>query len=218
MTKWQPKTLEDIIDFNPREQLKKGLSIKKISMDQLLENKRKIYGYVDAKYTGGPKFKNGDTLLAKITPCLENGKTAQVDILENNEIASGSSEFIVLRGKGDTDSNFVYYFSIGPTFRDKAITCMEGTSGRKRVNEDAIKEFITNIPDPTSQKKIANILNSIDLKIELNESISRMLEELISVNYYYWFVQFDFPNNQGAPYKTTGGKMVFIKELKRAIP
>lgn len=218
MTKWPLTTLENVINFDPKEQLRKGTIAKRISMDQLYEHKRKIYGFEYAKYTGGPKFKNGDTLLVQITPCLENGKTAQVDILDNDEIAFGTSEFIVLRGKGDTDNNFVYYFSISPTFREKAIICMEGTSGRKRVNEDAIKEFVINFPDPSSQRKIANILKSIDSKIELNESISKRIEELISTIYYFWFVQFDYPDPDGNPYKTNGGKMVFSKELKRSIP
>jgi len=70
----------------------------------------------------GPKFKNGDTLLAKITPCLENGKTAFVDILDENEIAFGSSEFIVLRAiKNISDANYIYYLARSPKFRNRAI-------------------------------------------------------------------------------------------------
>ncbi|MFM6220771.1 MAG: restriction endonuclease subunit S, partial [Dolichospermum sp.] len=96
MSKWTNRKVGDIIQFNPPEKLKKGKIAKKISMDCLQTYQRKITGYQYEEYSSNPKFRNGDTLLAKITPCLENGKTAQVDILDNNEIAFGSSEFIVL--------------------------------------------------------------------------------------------------------------------------
>lgn len=108
---------------------------------------RKIKGYEFSEYKSGPKLRNGDTILAKITPCLENGKTAQVDILESDEIAFGSSEFIVLRKTKLINSNYIYYLAISPTFRKRAITCMEGTSGRKRVNENTLKYLELPFPD-----------------------------------------------------------------------
>lgn len=89
----------------------------------------------------GPKFRNGDTLVAKITPCLENGKTAFVDILEDDEVAFGSSEFIVLRQNENSINDFIFYLAKSPAFRKRAIGCMEGTSGRKRVNEGALKFY-----------------------------------------------------------------------------
>ncbi len=99
------------IDFNPSEKLGKGETAKKIAMEKLVAFERKISGFEIAPYNGGAKFRNGDTLLAKITPCLENGKTAQVDILEENETAFGSTEFIVLRGNEHTINDFIFYLA-----------------------------------------------------------------------------------------------------------
>jgi type I restriction enzyme S subunit len=95
---------------------------------------------------------------------------------------------------------------------------MEGTSGRKRVNEGALKLQVLPIPDKTTQQKIASVLSSLDSKIELNNRINAELEAMAKTLYDYWFVQFDFPNVQSKPYKSSGGKMVWNEELKREIP
>ncbi len=95
---------------------------------------------------------------------------------------------------------------------------MEGTSGRKRVNEGALKLQVLPIPDKTTQQKIASVLSTFDSKIELNNRINAELEAMAKTLYDYWFVQFDFPNAKGKPYKTSGGKMVWSDELKREIP
>ena len=90
MSEWSNRTVEEIAIFNPPERLPKGTIAKKIPMCFLQTSERKITGFEHAEYKNGPKFRNGDTLLAKITPCLENGKTALVDILSQNELAFGS--------------------------------------------------------------------------------------------------------------------------------
>ena len=95
--------LGDVIEFNPKEKLKKGNPCKKIKMECVKEFTKKIACFELAPYNGGAKFRNGDVLLAKITPCLENGKSAFVDILDNDEVAFGSTEFIVLRVTDKTD-------------------------------------------------------------------------------------------------------------------
>lgn len=206
------------IKFNPSESIINGSIAKKIPMGALTEFQRKINGFEYSEYNNGPKFRNGDTVVAKITPCLENGKTAFVDILDDNEIAFGSSEFIVLRKTEYTDSEFIYYFARSPLFRERAINCMEGTSGRKRVNENTLKNLEFVFPDLTTQKSIAKVLSDLDTKIEINNRISRELEAMAKTLYDYWFVQFDFPNEQSKPYKSSGGKMVYNAELKREIP
>lgn len=206
------------IKFNPSESITKGKVAKKIPMGALTEFQRKINGFEYSEYKSGPKFRNGDTLVAKITPCLENGKTAFVDILENDEVAFGSSEFIVLRKTEYTTPEFIYYFARSPLFRERAISCMEGTSGRKRVNENSLKNLDFVFPDLTTQKSIAKVLSDLDAKIELNNKINRELEAMAKTLYDYWFVQFDFPDANGRPYKSSGGKMVYNAELKREIP
>ncbi len=206
---WREEKLEDVIEFNPSETIKRGKVVKKIGMDKLMPFQRKIEGFVVTKYTSGTKFRNGDTLLARITPCLENGKTAQVSILEEGEVGFGSTEFIVLREKqGISDRNFIYYLSISPKLRDIAIKSMTGTSGRQRAQVDVIKNSIIKLPPIEEQRQIANILSSLDEKIEINNEINKKLEEMAQALFKHWFVDFEFPNENDEPYKSSGGEMV----------
>ena len=218
MSKWRKKQLQEIAFLKPTETLKKGDIAPNIPMANIKEFQRDVVKIDYGEFRGGTKFRNGDTLLAKITPCLENGKTAFVNCLQEDEIGFGSTEFIVLRAKENIDERFLYYLSISPEFRKQAISLMEGTSGRKRVNENALKISDFLIPDFEEQKKIANILSAIDDKISLNNQINQELEAMAKTLYDYWFVQFDFPDQNGNPYKSSGGKMVYHPELKREIP
>ena len=218
MSDFTLKQVQSIAEFNPSEQLKKGVLAKCVPMAKLKEFQRKITGYELKPFSGGAKFRNGDILVAKITPCLENGKTAFVDILADNEIAFGSTEFIVLRARNDTNPEFLYYFAISPDFRKRAIECMEGTSGRKRVNENTLKTLELPIPNLKTQKSIAHILSTLDQKIAINNQINTQLEQMAKTLYDYWFVQFDFPDENGKPYKSSGGEMVYNETLKREIP
>lgn len=218
MNHFKKQQIQNIADFNPREQLAKGALAKSVPMAMLKEFQRQITGYEIKAFNGGAKFRNGDILLAKITPCLENGKTAFVDILDDGEVAFGSTEFIVLRAKNETNPEFLYYFSISPDFRKRAIECMEGTSGRQRVNENTLKTLELPIPEPQTQQSIAAVLSALDKKIALNKQINARLEEMAKTLYDYWFVQFDFPDANGKPYKSSGGEMVFDETLKREIP
>ena len=170
--------LSEAILFNPVERLTKGMHCKKVPMECLCPFTRHISSYEDnAVYTGGSKFRNGDTLLARITPCLENGKTAKVNFLNDNEVAFGSTEFIVLRAKPDvTDENFIYYLAISPEFRKIAIKSMVGSSGRQRVQQNVLENIIFEIPELSKQKKIGKILSLLDDKIELNTKINQNLE------------------------------------------
>lgn len=218
MNHFKKQQIQNIADFNPREQLAKGALAKSVPMAMLKEFQRQITGYEIKAFNGGAKFRNGDTLLAKITPCLENGKTAFVDILDDGEVAFGSTEFIVLRAKNETNPEFLYYFAISPDFRKRAIECMEGTSGRQRVNENALKTLELPIPEPQTQQSIAAVLFALDKKIALNKQINARLEQMAKTLYDYWFVQFDFPDANGKSYKSSGGDMVFDETLKREIP
>ena len=206
---WKEVQLKDVILFNPRESIKKGTMAKKISMDKLAPYQKKITGFEYAEFKSGTKFKNGDTLLARITPCLENGKTAQVDILDDNEIGFGSTEFIVMREiSGISDNDFIYYLAISDDFRNIAIKSMTGTSGRQRVQMDVLEQTKLLIPPLREQKAIANILSTLDEKIETNNQINEKLEEMAQALFKHWFVDFEFPNENGEPYKSSGGEMV----------
>ena len=166
------------IDINPKELLAKGALAKKISMDKLQPFCRDVPEYEIAKFSGGTRFRNGDTIMARITPCLENGKTAMVNILEPGEVGFGSTEFIVFRAKeGYTDPNFVYYLVKSSFVRDPAIKSMVGSSGRQRVQTDVVQNLIVPFPSLLEQRKIASILKSLDDKIALNTAINDNLEQ-----------------------------------------
>lgn len=206
---WRKVKLGDVIDFNPKETLKKNTISKYVEMAQLQCFARNIIGYSFREYKGGTKFRNGDTLLARITPCLENGKTAFVDILEEDEVGFGSTEYIVLRKKeGYTDENYIFYLAISDLFRQIAIKSMTGTSGRQRVQTEVLKNSEIVIPEVNIQKKIASILSLLDEKIELNRKINQNLEEIAQTLFKRWFIDFEFPNEEGKSYKSNGGKMI----------
>lgn len=184
--------LKDFIDFNPRETLPKGQLAKKVAMEKLRPFCRDIEEFEVAKYSGGAKFRNGDTLLARITPCLENGKTAQVRFLNDGEVGFGSTEYIVLRAKeGVSDSDYIYYLSTSPKFREIAIQSMVGSSGRQRVQQDVLEKAELHIPPLDEQRKIAGILSALDDKIELNNKINRNLEAQAQAIFKSWFIDFE---------------------------
>lgn len=165
--------LIDAIDINPKETIKKGEIAKKIPMDKLQPFCRDIPEFELSEFSGGTKFKNGDTIMARITPCLENGKTAMVNILDDNEVGFGSTEFIVFRAKeGITDPDYVYYLISSLTVRDIAIKSMVGSSGRQRVQTDVVKNIELDLPDYDTQTKIASVLKSLDDKIAINSTIN----------------------------------------------
>ena len=173
---WTMAHLCDYIDINPQETLLKGTVAKKVSMDKLQPFCRDIPEWEIAEFFGGSKFRNGDTIMARITPCLENGKTALVNILDQNEVGFGSTEFIVFRAKESlTVPEYVYYLVKSSIIREPAIKSMVGSSGRQRVQTDVIKNIKIMFPDCTNQIKIAGVLSSIDDKIAINNQINKNL-------------------------------------------
>lgn len=192
MEEWKECRLKDIVEINPTESLKKGTVAKKIGMDVLQPYCRAIPSFSFEPYTGGTKFKNGDTIMARITPCLENGKTAMVNILDDNEIGFGSTEYIVFRAKNNiTDPYFIYYLVTSDCIRNPAIKSMVGSSGRQRVQTDVVANLSINLPPLPTQQKIAAILSSLDDKIELNNKINTNLEQQAQAFFKNWFVDFE---------------------------
>lgn len=179
MTKYK---LGEIIELNPRESIKKGNIARKIAMDDLGEFKRDIESYSYSEYKGGTKFRNYDTLMARITPCLENGKTSFVNILEENEVAFGSTEYFVFRAKQDIiNPYYLHYLVTTDKFREVAIKSMSGTSGRQRVQKDQILDFSVDLPSLEDQEKIMKPLKLIDDKISLNTKLNTNLFELANI-------------------------------------
>lgn len=173
MTRWMSVRAVDFIDFNPHLNLKKGTVATKVGMDKLNPFSKKIPEAEKAVFNGGSKFCNGDTIMARITPCLENGKTAFVDILDDGEVGFGSTEFIVMRAKpGISDPQFIYYTATNPTFRNVAIKSMVGSSGRQRVQQSVLDELELQVPTLDEQRRIGVFLASLDEKITLNNKIN----------------------------------------------
>lgn len=186
---WTEIRAADFIEFNPRMSIKKGTIATKVAMDKLQPFTKKIPDSEKASFSGGSKFRNGDTIMARITPCLENGKTAFVDILGKAEVAFGSTEFIVMRAReGISDPQFIYYLATSPWFRNIAIKSMVGSSGRQRVQQSVLDDLVLNVPPLEEQKKISSFLCVLDQKIALNNEINDNLQQQAQAIYASMFV------------------------------
>jgi len=188
MAEWVMKKLKDIADFNPRESLAKGTVAKKIAMDKLQPFCRDVPGYELEPFSGGTKFRNGDTIMARITPCLENGKTAKVSILDDGEVGFGSTEYIVFRAKEGVDEDFIYYLVCSPLVRESAIKSMVGSSGRQRVQTDVVQNLEIMVPDYEEQRRISGLLKSLDDKIAANTEVNKNLEAQAQTLFKSWFI------------------------------
>lgn len=171
-SEWKNMKISEIADFNPKENLSKGTVARKIGMDKLQPFCRDIPEWEWELFSGGTKFRNGDTIMARITPCLENGKTAQVNILEDGEVAFGSTEYIVFRAKEGFDENYLYYLVCSPEVREPAIKSMVGSSGRQRVQTDVVQNIVIAIPPLEEQRIIGGFLKSFDDRIANNRKIN----------------------------------------------
>ncbi len=175
---WEVKPLPDFIDVNPTRSLKKGTAAPYLDMANVPTNSARITGVVTREFGSGSKFCNGDTLLARITPCLENGKTAYVDFLTKGEIGWGSTEFIVLRPKPPLPEPFAYFLCRDPEFRAFAIANMAGTSGRQRVPNDCFASYRLAVPGEGITAAFGRFATeSLDLMRARDEE-SRTLAEL----------------------------------------
>ena len=188
---WTIKKLSEIADFNPRESLQKGTIAKKVGMDKLQPFCRDIPSFEMELFTGGTKFRNGDTIMARITPCLENGKTAKVDILEEDEIGFGSTEYIVFRAKEGVDEDFLYYLICSSVVREPAIKSMVGSSGRQRVQTDVIQNLDIMVPTYEEQCLIGGVLRNFDDKIKISKLINKNLEQQAQAIFKSWFIDFE---------------------------
>ena len=198
MEQWTEIRAADFIEFNPRMSIKKGTIATKVAMDKLQPFTKKIPDSEKASFSGGSKFRNGDTIMARITPCLENGKTAFVDILGKAEVAFGSTEFIVMRAReGISDPQFIYYLATSPWFRNIAIKSMVGSSGRQRVQQSVLDDLVLNVPPLEEQKKISSFLCVLDQKIALNNEINDNLAELLQTVYQERFGDVSAATEQG---------------------
>jgi len=138
---WRVVPLPEVIDVNPIRPLRKGVEAPYLDMANMPTRGHSPNTIVGRPFGSGMRFTNGDTLVARITPCLENGKTAFVDFLEGGQVGWGSTEYIVLRPKPPLPEEFAYCLARSTEFRDFAIQSMTGSSGRQRVPAESLSHF-----------------------------------------------------------------------------
>ena len=186
--------LSDVASINPRRRVQKSELAPFVEMAALPTNGRDIPAsslQTRIAKGSGSHFQNGDTLLARITPCLENGKTAQVSGLPDGTVGEGSTEFVVLCGIDPADNDFIYYVCRSPDFRDFAIARMEGTSGRQRVAWRSIAGYQMILPPAVVRRESAALLAALDDRIQSLREINDTLESIAQALFKSWFVDFD---------------------------
>jgi|SRR5882672_694625 len=143
---WEVASLPGVVDVNPTRALRKGVEAPYLDMANMPTHGHSADDVVDRAFGSGMRFINGDTLVARITPCLENGKTAFVDFLQAGQVGWGSTEYIVLRPKPPLPEEYAYCLARSAEFREFAIQSMTGTSGRQRVPVDSLAHFRVAVP------------------------------------------------------------------------
>jgi type I restriction enzyme S subunit len=175
---WEVTRLAQVIEIDPPRPLPKGQVAPYLDMANMPTQGHAPNQVVERPYAGGSRFTNGDTLLARITPSLENGKTAFVDFLPPEGVGWGSTEFIVMRPKPPLPPEFGYCLARYPSFREFAIQSMTGTSGRQRVQSDALARYPLVVPSEVIAKAFGQLVEPLFQKSSQCVRESRTLAAL----------------------------------------
>ena len=154
---WKEGTIDDVIEINPARRLSKGENAPYLEMANINTQGCAPLNWYNRPFSSGSKYINGDALMARITPCLENGKAAYIDFLGNGQVGWGSTEFIVLRTRIGLHPFFAYVLTRYSDFRDHAISSLVGSSGRQRVDIDNLRKYSISIPDEKTIKILITI-------------------------------------------------------------
>ncbi len=180
---WEVKPMSEMVEVGPARLLKSGVVAPYLDMKNMPTQGHAVDDVVDRRFTSGTKFKNNDTLLARITPCLENGKTAFVDFLENGEVAWGSTEYIVLAPRLPLTPEFGYYLARSDALRIHAIQSMTGTSGRQRVASGCFSQFFLAVPPAKIAQHFGSItqtwMKQIHSDIEQSRTLATLRDTLL---------------------------------------
>jgi len=190
---WKTMPFDEAVQVNPSVPLIRGTIYPFVDMQAVNPSSRNVAPSERRAFTGGgSRFIAGDTLMARITPCLENGKIARFVPDGDQKIGHGSTEFIIIRGRPSvTDNDFVYYLTKWDGVRQYCISQMTGSSGRQRVPTSALSHCDVTIPSLKTQRAIAHILGTLDDKIELNRKMNETLEAIARAIFKSWFIDFD---------------------------
>jgi type I restriction enzyme, S subunit len=208
MSEWKEYKLSEYLVMNPSIPTIKNKKYSYIGMESLNPSYKYVEPTIERIANGLTKFQDEDTLFAKITPCLENGKIAQARNLVDN-IGVGSTEFFVFRGKQNiSDNDFVYYLLRSYSVKEYAVRNMTGSAGHQRVPSDVFDYLYIKLPNYDESVVIGKFLSSLDSKINLLRKQNQTLENIAQTLFKRWFVDFEFPDKDGKPYKSSGGKMI----------
>ncbi len=181
---WTMVATPEIMQINPTERIQKKTEVWYVPMSSLSSADMTIDRSIIERRLEhtAVKFKNGDVLFARITPCLENGKTGFVNFLNENEYACGSTEFIVLRGR-KVSPYFTYCLARTYDFRENAIKSMIGSSGRQRVQTSCFNDFFLPLPAEVMlnqfDESVSPCFSQIQILCRQNESLSRSRDLLL---------------------------------------
>ena len=175
---WAVRPLSEFMDVNPTRSLTRDQPAPYLEMANAPTAGPRPFAWTDRVPISGCRFQNGDTLLAKITPCLENGKTAFVDFLADGQVGWGSTEFIVLAPRAPISPAFGYLLARDPNFRAFAIQSMSGTSGRQRVQVDQLSKYEFPIAGGPVYRAFAEMIEPIFRSIGNNAMLAKTLSEL----------------------------------------
>ena len=181
---WENVPASRLVEFNPSEPMRKETEAPYIEMAALPTSGSWPEPPVLRRFGSGMRFRNGDTLLARITPCLENGKTAFVQCLPDNTVGWGSTEYIVMRPKLPVPQEFAYLLARDAAFREQAIRSMTGTSGRQRVQADSVAAFKLAAPSNESvwdafSRVVAPAFMSIKANAEAIATLAQLRDTLL---------------------------------------
>ncbi len=172
---WRVTPLPEAIEVNPTRKLSKGELAPYLDMKSMPTQGHRPDGWIYREFNSGTKFIQGDTLLARITPCLENGKTAFVNFLPDGKIGWGSTEYIVLRPKQPLPVEFGYFLARSDELRMHSIANMTGSSGRQRVPADCFSSFLLTVPTEEVAKKFGQVVIPLMRLIRSNSEQSMSL-------------------------------------------
>lgn len=175
---WEIAPLPEVINLNVTRTLKKGSIAPYLDMANMPTQGHRAIEWRDRPFGSGTKFVNGDTLLARITPCLENGKTAFVDFLEDGQVGWGSTEYIVFSPKPPLPPEYGYYLARTEEVRNHAIQNMIGTSGRQRASASCFDSFMISIPPAELAAQFGEVAGSLMTEIKANDEESRTLASI----------------------------------------
>lgn len=181
---WEMVPASEFIEFNPTEPLRKGTPAPYLDMASLPTSGSWPEPPVMRDFGSGMRFRNGDTLLARITPCLENGKTAFVHCLPDDTVGWGSTEYIVMRPKAPVPGGYAYLLARDDAFREHAIRSMTGTSGRQRAQGDSVATFKLASPSDEDlwhafERLVSPTFESIKSNAKASETLSALRDTLL---------------------------------------